>query len=547
MSMKIVSTIRAMWKLGGILEFSVVLAGCVVSVDPVVPESEATFDPRLLGNWVEVSGSDRVAISRAAGRDYAIEYSNSDGEVSRFGARLGPLGESMVLDVWPAPRETDLAESYRGLLLEGHGLFTLDIGADEIRWAVFEPDSMLAALHTGELGLAHLGSRDRLILQGTTEQLRSVLGPYLARSGALGKPSVWRRDPSAEPEAVIQAPAATPRFEVSPWPEADLLFHRDPHWAGSDGAYSVDLGNGRTLWLFGDTWIDPSGRHTRRGAQMIGNSVAIQTGSDPSRAAMTFCWGKTVDGRPASFFGAQEGHRFWPGQGVRLGDRLVLFLVRVRNTSEGLGFESAGWSAAMVENPDDEPSRWRVTWLETPPNPLGVNVAGVLNWDGHVYVFGSQEPVKSHPIYVVRWPVEEVRKGNLQAPEWWAGVDLGWVADSSSTPRWPVFENGQSEFTVHYDNLARTFLAVQTVGFGSADLAIRSASELTGPWTEPRMLYRPSEFYRPNIMIYAAKAHPALTGADLVLTYATNTFQFSEAISDSLSYYPRFVRLKRCR
>jgi hypothetical protein len=48
-------------------------------------------------------------------------------------------------------------------------------------------------------------------------------------------------------------------------------------------------------------------------------------------------------------------------------------------------------------------------------------------------------------------------------------------------------------------------------------------------------------------MIYAAKAHPELTGADLVITYATNTFEFAEQLTDSLPYYPRFVRLTRCR
>jgi hypothetical protein len=48
-------------------------------------------------------------------------------------------------------------------------------------------------------------------------------------------------------------------------------------------------------------------------------------------------------------------------------------------------------------------------------------------------------------------------------------------------------------------------------------------------------------------MIYSAKAHPELAGADLVLTYSTNTFQFSEHLTDSLIYYPRFLRLTRCK
>jgi hypothetical protein len=61
------------------------------------------------------------------------------------------------------------------------------------------------------------------------------------------------------------------------------------------------------------------------------------------------------------------------------------------------------------------------------------------------------------------------------------------------------------------------------------------------------MVYRPPEYHRANVMIYAGKAHPQLTGGDLVLTYATNTFQFVEHLTDSLIYYPRFVRLTRCQ
>jgi hypothetical protein len=340
-----------------------------------------------------------------------------------------------------------------------------------------------------------------------------------------------------------------PCFNSSAWPEADSLFLGDPHWVGADGAYSIDLGDDRTLWLFGDTWVDPSGQHTRQDAHMIRNSVAIQAGADPSNATIEFYWHATADEVPQAFFASQGGEWFWPGHGVRLDDRLIIFLNRLRGTSTGLGFASAGWNAVMIENPDDEPSNWRTTMLETPPNQLGVVVgfAGTLRWKEHLYAFGSADPVKSHPIYVARWPVSEVRDGNLRAPEWWGGADMGWVADESSTPRWPVFENGQSELTVHASHHDHQFLVVQTVGFGKSDLAIRSAEKLTGPWTPPELIYRPPEYDRPNVMIYSGKAHPQLTGADLVVTYSTNSFEFQEHLTDSLIYYPRFVRLQRCK
>ena len=47
----------------------------------------------------------------------------------------------------------------------------------------------------------------------------------------------------------------------------------------------------------------------------------------------------------------------------------------------------------------------------------------------------------------------------------------------------------------------------------------------------------------PKIMIYAAKAHPHLAGADLVLTYATNSQDFSQLVARKDLYYPRFLRV----
>src|SRR5262249_9512560 len=157
-----------------------------------------------------------------------------------------------------------------------------------------------------------------------------------------------------------------------------------------------------------------------------------------------------------------------------------------------------------------EPCAWRVHPVETPANPLGIVVgfAAALRLGEHVYAFGSQDPVKSHPMFAARWSADEVRRGDLRRPEWWAGQQVGWVPNSSSAPRWPIFENGQSELTIHQDRATQRFLAIQTMGFGPADIMMRAAPALTGPWTPPRMMYRPPEYNRPNVMIYAGKAHP---------------------------------------
>jgi hypothetical protein len=523
------------------------VSGCALSVNPIIAESDATFDPRLIGHWKAADGPEWVNVVRADGNTYAIEYFDRDLTMGRFAARLGRVSGSLILDIWPSPKEHDVPDPYGSVTIAGHLFFAIDIGADEFACAMLDPDSLLAALQNGQLPLQYRQAEEEFTLESATEQLRTVLGPYFARPGALPKRDVWRRAhrTAAGPPFRVGIPC----YEASSWREADRLFLRDPHWVGSDGASSVDLGGGRILWLFGDTWVDPSGRHTRKGATMVSNTLAIQSGTDPSRSSITFYWGPVVKGKPTAFIADSGRVRHWFGNGIRVGDRLVLFLSRVISVSTGIGFESVGWTAWMVENPDAEPGEWRMHRLQTPVNLLGVQTgcAAVYRSGGHIYAFGSEDPVKSHPIYAVRWKEGDVRQGELMHPEWWGGEVFGWVAEASGTARYPIFEDGQSDLTIHFDEVSQRFVCVQTDAFGPADIMMRAAPALTGPWSSSKLVYRPGEYHKPGITTYSAKAHPELTGADLVVTYATNTFAILEQFRDSTSYYPHFVRLMRCR
>src|SRR5579871_2642326 len=72
--------------------------------------------------------------------------------------------------------------------------------------------------------------------------------------------------------------------QATAWREAERIFHGDPQWLGSDGAFSIDLGNGRVLWSFGDTLVARKRSDTRENAAFVRNTVAIMTGYDPTTA-----------------------------------------------------------------------------------------------------------------------------------------------------------------------------------------------------------------------------------------------------------------------
>lgn len=332
-------------------------------------------------------------------------------------------------------------------------------------------------------------------------------------------------------------------LQVEPWPGADSLFRRNPQWLGADGAYSVDLGEGRVLWLFGDSFISQHGTRRRAGSRMVRNSVGVQHGYNPESATMRFYWGYR-NNVPASFFPEADSTWFWPGHGARVGDSLIVFLFRLRKSTDPLGFEPSGWTAVMIGNPDDEPLRWRKRTLDTPPNPWGIIVgnACVRAHDGWLYAYASEEP-GIHNIYLVRWPLELAATGNLKDPLWWS--DSAWVPQSRLAQKpTPVFRRGMSEFTVHREPGVDGYLQIQSVGFGASTIGYRVAPTLTGPWPDVTSFYRPADSDRPNPFVYAGKAHAALEGADLVLTYVANSFDINEVLGDMSIYFPRFLKAR---
>lgn len=176
------------------------LTGCLVlSTDAVVPSSSATIDPRLIGAWQEVNGTDHAVISRGDSGTYAIEYS-SDCKAGRFTARLGTLGHRTVLDMWPTPGDKEIPDPYPGFMIAGHLLLVLDVGSDELRVAALQPDTLGKALQRGIVKLPYVQAKDQLILNGATAELRAALAPYLTRPGALTDPTTFHRE---------KAPAST--------------------------------------------------------------------------------------------------------------------------------------------------------------------------------------------------------------------------------------------------------------------------------------------------------------------------------------------------
>jgi hypothetical protein len=328
------------------------------------------------------------------------------------------------------------------------------------------------------------------------------------------------------------------------WPEADALFRNDPAWIGADAAYSVDLGSGRVLWLFGDSFIAKSSARSRGDAWFVRNSVAIENGYDPTSATIAFAWQTSSTGA-SSFFPESGTHWFWPLAGVRLPTRLVLFLLEEEQAGMGsFGFQAVGTKVVFVTNPNDPPLSWNVQDGNLPTFAFPIAFGASVVHDGpYVYAFGDKEP-GDHSVYVARFDASALDAGDASNVTVFAGGM--WSASTSSAPDviFPsvtALSNPPTEFSVQ-KRPDGSWLAVHSVGFGATSIAVRTAPVAEGPWTAPCIAFTPPESGRANVIVYAGKAHPEIVGGSLVATYASNSTDLATLASDMSLYFPRFVR-----
>ena len=350
------------------------------------------------------------------------------------------------------------------------------------------------------------------------------------------------------------------------WPKTDALFKQDSHWRGSDDAYSIKLGKDRVLWLFGDTLVSSKDKIVPRSSdhiKMPRNTVGIQTGLNPTTAKIKYYWNDNNDSiNPKSFFRSPyiaKDNWLWPGDCALLpdGKTLAIFFMNIMPTETGLHFDIAGYQVAIINNSYESPDKWNIKWVKNVSEYSELKIllgsGGVVVDGDYLYAYGFSSNKNIKGITLARWPLTLFAQNNpnLSNPQWWTGSATGWLEENllEGTNPTMLWDKQQTEFTVTKmeDGFYVMFEAYPENGFiGNANMVYRVSKTLTGPWSEQVVLYK--KLCRDNpcpedIMVYAGKYHPELTGADFVFTFATNTQSLETLWNWPNIYYPRFLKM----
>lgn len=339
-------------------------------------------------------------------------------------------------------------------------------------------------------------------------------------------------------------------------------------WLGADGAYSVPIGSGQSLWIFADTFVGPSSATSRtQSTGFIHNTIAISTCSG-SNCSFEYYWPGMGTSQPAAVFTASGSDWFWPMDGFTYNGTLYLALMQMHATGAGgaFGFAYSGSQLASIANYTAPPSQWVITYqqLNTGGNAVpGVSIVANQgpggnpnpvdpNGSNYAYFFTG---VGSNPyLGLLRIPLADLptlaRPGNSD----WQYLNTGgaweaWLSTATTLPsdNAPVINPGATEMTVRYHNSTNQWIAVYPQGLDNAAYYSVSAS-MIGGWGRAEKLYSYPEMqsnnanYTPNVFCYAAKEHVEFeTAGQLFFTYACNSTVESDVTNNMNLYHPVVV------
>jgi hypothetical protein len=369
----------------------------------------------------------------------------------------------------------------------------------------------------------------------------------------------------------------------------NAVFDRREGWTGADCAGTINLGDGRVLWLFGDTWIGSiRGGKRQPGATMVNNSIAIHpidpsaSWRGPNPSSVRFVWGaNNAKGEPTAWAvpatkvtdkqptGESREWLWANGGGLAVNGpggsrRLFVFFFRVRTNPHGKGvwtFTVAGTTLGVVDNASEPVDRWKLRLLDIPHCPqikasAGKPTDAEFTWgmaaclDAHTeqgdtvnaLIYGIRRSAfLNDALVLARVPATAIDQ--FQSWRFFAGHDL-WSTEAKEAK--PIANGMVSEFSVERTDVAKRplWILVHSEPLLGKRIFVRTAVNPEGPWSARKTVATVRDVDRSrSYFTYAAKGHAFLSRpAELLITYLVNSQEFGDLVNDTTIYRPKFLR-----
>ncbi len=288
-------------------------------------------------------------------------------------------------------------------------------------------------------------------------------------------------------------------------------------WTAGDATLSVPLPDGRTIWLFGDSYLENvnTTNNTLSCLFQIRNCMVVQDSIDPALLTTYIDEGQSGVLRSTFKLGPNDPAILWPGHGFTDADTVYIYLDEIDNAT----MSHLGLYVAKLQLPG-----LQINGIYELPEHAGIIMGRAVITDtasGYRYIYGNKVNWIVWEPFVARTLIGT----NILAPyQFYTGSGWSYNPYAAATVSSEYVSPGFSAFKMNN----RFFILTQengllTCGLGR-EIYIMESENPWGPFTNKQLVYTiEDQFNGHYTLTYNAQAHPSFTeNGELLVSYNIN-------------------------
>jgi hypothetical protein len=312
-------------------------------------------------------------------------------------------------------------------------------------------------------------------------------------------------------------------------------------WVGGDNTYSATLPDGRTVWLYSDTFtgpVNPDGSIAASG-NFIHNSIIID-----NHGSLSTLRGGTASAPDSLVKPASPDDWYWADAVQLGGGALQVIYLEFKQTGTG-PFDFQWQRNVLVRYDETDLHVLSITALPSAVTNVEWN-AWLQRVGGYTYIYGVEDTgASTAPNKFMR--IARVAGTDLRGTwTYWTGT--GWSTSQTAATR--VLANVGNNYSLSVIGGVYTLVTQDTSTPFSNQMVMYFSCSPTGPFTNETLLYIPPEmgangtYHNSNVIFYNSHGQTEYrSGNTLVFSYDLNSLVPADVHADVSIYRARFINV----
>ena len=171
-----------------VLSGSLMLTGCVRSLNPLYTEQDLIYDNSLVGVWIDNETGETWAFSNGGKLEYKLLHTEDDGRSGEFSARLVRVEDKTFLDIVPVKSGFSQSDFYQSHFLPTHTFAHIVRKDSTVQISMLEPQWLKDLLADNPEAIRHEKINGEIVLAASPKETQKLLYANLNTKEAFSRP-----------------------------------------------------------------------------------------------------------------------------------------------------------------------------------------------------------------------------------------------------------------------------------------------------------------------------------------------------------------------